>query len=112
MKLLFDENISYRIIKQIDSLFPGSLHISAIKLTGDTDLSIWNYARQNDFTIVTFDEDFNELSNLKGYPPKIIWLRCGNTSTKNIIEKIKNNFGPIDSFLKEDFHEQGCLEIY
>lgn len=74
MKLLFDENISYRVLREIQSYFPGSVHVNSVVLKDATDISIWNYARQNNFTIVTFDEDFNELSNLKGYPPKIIWL--------------------------------------
>ncbi|MBN8572137.1 MAG: DUF5615 family PIN-like protein [Ignavibacteria bacterium] len=112
MKLLFDENISFRVLKEIQSFFPGSIHVNKIILKDTNDISIWDYARRNDFTIVTFDEDFNELSNLKGYPPKIIWLRCGNTSTQNIAEKLKSHYSLINTFLYENADEQGCLEIY
>lgn len=112
MKLLFDANISYRVLKEIQSSFPGSVHVNSLILKDTRDISIWNYAKQNDFTIVTFDEDFNELSTLKGYPPKIIWLRCGNTSTQNIAEKLKSNYNLVIAFLNEDSEEQGCLEIY
>jgi len=57
MKLLFDENISFRILREIQSLFPDSIHVNSSKLEDNRDITIWNYAKQNNFTIVTFDED-------------------------------------------------------
>ncbi|MDZ8240291.1 MAG: DUF5615 family PIN-like protein [Nostoc sp. ChiQUE01a] len=36
------------------------------------DQSVWEYARQSGFTIVTRDADFNELSILRGFPAKVI----------------------------------------
>jgi len=45
------------------------------------DAHIWEYAATHDFTIVTQDSDFSERVALYGHPPKVIWLRTGNTST-------------------------------
>ncbi|MBK6522822.1 MAG: DUF5615 family PIN-like protein [Sphingobacteriaceae bacterium] len=86
MKLLFDQNISFKVAKRLQDIFPDAKHISDLGLQNYTDLDLWNYAKVNDYTIVTFDSDFNDLSTLKGFPPKIIWLRTGNTSKNNLIE--------------------------
>ncbi len=89
MKLLFDANISYRIVKKLQKDFPHSLHVSKTGINPPiSDRLIWQFARQNDFVIVTYDEDFYELSNLYGSPPKIIWLRFGNLPTEIITQKL------------------------
>jgi predicted nuclease of predicted toxin-antitoxin system len=65
-------------------------------------LEIWNFARRNNLCIVTFDADFIDLSTLKGSPPKIIWLRFGNTSTTGIAQKMIENTDKIIDFMKSD----------
>jgi predicted nuclease of predicted toxin-antitoxin system len=88
MNLLFDENISYRIVKTIGEEFPGCKHVTEATPSLKSDLAIFNYAKQHNFIIVTFDEDFYELQLIRGFPPKIVWLRTGNTSTLNIQRKL------------------------
>lgn len=99
MSLLFDQNISFKVAKRIQDTFPNSQHLSDINLKNYTDLEIWSYARINNYCIVTFDSDFIDLSNLKGSPPKIIWLRIGNTATEDLIAKIKAESSLIKEFL-------------
>ena len=112
MKLLFDQNISFRIIKQLDSKVPESSQVRLLGLENAEDIEIWEYAKVNDFTIVTFDTDFYDLSLIKGVPPKIIWLRIGNASTKNIAGCILSNYELIKEFIfNEDYKELACLEI-
>jgi predicted nuclease of predicted toxin-antitoxin system len=112
MKLLFDENISYRIVKKLISLFPESKQVGDIRLDGLTDRRIWNYAKEGQYTIVTFDADFYDLVTLYGHPPKIIWLRMGNTSTLNIVKAIEDRIEIIKAFLtSESFKDIGCFEI-
>ena len=110
MKLLFDENISYRVVKKIAHLFPDCENVGRIKLLGTDDLVIWDYAKKNDFAIVTFDEDFEELSLLRGYPPRVILLRPGNISKEDLIQLFIDKQEVILSFLESE--EFGCLEIY
>ena len=71
MTLLFDENISYRIVKKIQNDFPGCLHVTDISPSVKGDMQIFQFAKRNDFIIVTFDEDFYELQLLNGFPPKL-----------------------------------------
>ncbi len=75
-------------------------------------LEIWEFAKKNDFTIVTFDADFFDLTSLKGHPPKIIWLRIGNTTTENIANLFKERHELIKDFVhNSDNKDLACLEI-
>jgi predicted nuclease of predicted toxin-antitoxin system len=75
MKLLFDENLSFRLVQAITQLFPTSVHVTRTVLaSGTSDRTIWEYAEQNGFAIVTADGDFVALANTLGHPPKVILL--------------------------------------
>jgi len=80
VKILFDQNISFRLVNLLKTTFEQVDHVKSLGLTDATDLEIWNFAFKNNYTIVTFDSDFIDLATLKGSPPKIIWLRFGNSS--------------------------------
>ncbi len=108
MKLLFDQNISFRLVKKIVTIFPNSKQVRELGLENATDSEIFEYAKKNDFTIVTFDADFCGISVLKGFPPKIIWIRTGNTTTNNLELLLNNKSELILQFHKENF---ACLEI-
>lgn len=112
MKLLFDQNISFRILSKISSCFPDAKQVRALKLENYSDWEIWNYAKENNYTIVTFDADFFDLSNLKGHPPKIIWLRFGNTKTEYLAEVLNSKNTIIKDFIYSDaYSEIACLEL-
>ncbi len=51
------------------------------------DNEIWRFAASKGFMIVTNDEDFLNLVNMKGFPPKVVLLKTGNQST-NFIEEL------------------------
>lgn len=112
MSLLFDQNISFRIVQKVQIMFPNSKQVRELGLEGTSDDTIWKFAKQNNFTIVTFDSDFFEISNLKGHPPKIIWLRTGNTTTNNIIEILQLKSETIIDFITNPLYSEiSCLEI-
>ena len=90
MRLLFDQNLSHRLLTALKELFPGSLHVRLLGMAEADDLTIWNYAKEHDLVIVTQDSDYSDWNKLKGAPPKIIWLRCGNASVDFIHGKIRN----------------------
>lgn len=111
MKLLFDNNISYRIVKLLASDFPNSIHATRTGLAMPApDRQIWEFARRNDFAVVTNDEDFAQLESVYGFPPKIIHLRLGNASTRQIALKLVDNLLAINHFFQSK--EQGVLEIF
>jgi len=98
MKLLLDENLSDRIICQIIDLYPNSNHVKTLALTNTDDSIIWEYAKSNDFVIVSKDSDFHQRSLLYGHPPKFIYLRIGNSPTSQIIQILRDNFDTIIQF--------------
>ncbi len=109
MKLLFDQNISFRILHKISAYFTEAKQIRSLGLENSTDSEIWEYAKTHGFTIVTFDADFIDLTNLRGFPPKIVWLRIGNTTTENIAKVINENHVKLKEFIENP--EMAFLEI-
>lgn len=110
MKLLFDQNISFRILNRLPAGFADCLHVKSVGLNNHNDMEIWQFAKKNGFTIVTFDADFFDLSLVRNFPPKIIWLRTGNMTTDKIVDCIILNYSNIVSFI--DNPTLNCLEIY
>ena len=99
MKLLFDENLSPRLVIALVDLFPGSKHVEDCGLLSEPDDRVWHYARTNDFTIVTKDSDFASMSRLHGSPPKVIWLKVGNCTTSRAEFLLTNLASHIQDFL-------------
>jgi predicted nuclease of predicted toxin-antitoxin system len=81
VKLLFDRNLSPKLVALLADLFPHSCHVQTAGLDCVDDVRGWDFARLNGYAIVTKDEDYNNLSVLRGCPPKVIWLQLGNCTT-------------------------------
>ena len=109
MKLLLDQNISYRLVKRIESQFPGTQHVSKLGLLNKADVDIWKFAKKENFIVVTFDSDFYDFSLTKGQPPKLIWIRSGNTTTINVERLLTEKAEQIASFAEDPIIS--CLEI-
>lgn len=83
-------------------LFPNSEHVDAAGLGSSTDDVVWDYARQNGLVIVTKDEDYSQMSVLRGYPPKILWLLIGNCSTAEVEALLRRRSADIQGFELDD----------
>ena len=110
MKLLFDQNLSFKLCDQLAGLFPGSNQVRLLGLDQADDSAIWRFAKANGFVIVTQDSDFADLAAHYGPPPKIIWLRCGNQPTAFIAKLLRGQAGSIAAFAADA--ESACWEIY
>ncbi len=112
MKLLFDQNISYKIIAKLSTHFPDSMHVRESKMQESSDREIWEYAKANSFTIVTYDSDFSNLVSILGHPPKVIWIKSGNNSTDFLTSLLVNHADIINEFISSKEYERiGCLEL-
>lgn len=109
MRLLFDQNISHKILKHLPDKYGYSTSIKQENLINAPDKQIWEFARINNYIIVTQDSDFNDLNSLFGFPPKIIWIRTGNLKTEAIIELLIKYSADIEKFIEDKTH--GCFEI-
>lgn len=84
MKLLFDENLSPRLVALLSTTFPESLHVRDVGLARADDDTVWSYAKDQGFAIVSKDSDFHQRSFVLGFPPKVVWIRRGNCATSEI----------------------------
>ena len=110
MKLLFDENLSPKLVPILNDIFPGSLHVYDVGLSGQDDEAVWHYAREHNCIVVSKDSDFHEWNLLFGSPPKIIWLKKGNCSTKDIANLLRHQKQTIDELAQSK--EKEILIIY
>jgi predicted nuclease of predicted toxin-antitoxin system len=98
MKLLLDENLSDRIVDKIIDLYPDSQHVKTLGLINTDDAIIWEFAKTNNFVIISKDSDFHQRSLLYDHPPKFIYLRIGNSPTSKIVQILRHNFTTITHF--------------
>ncbi len=75
MKLLFDENLSRKLVVRLAELHPESVHVAEVALLESPDREIWEFAKTGNFVIVSTDSDFDDLATTIGPPRKVVWLR-------------------------------------
>ena len=110
MKLLFDQNLSFKLCRRLADLFPDSNQIRLLGMEAVEDRFIWDYAKANDFMLVSQDVDFADMATLYGPPPKVIWLRCGNQPTNAIEKRLRDHAEDIAAFERD--LATACWEIY
>jgi predicted nuclease of predicted toxin-antitoxin system len=110
MKLLFDQNLSFRLCRVLADVFPDSMQTGSLGLSRADDRTVWEAARAGGFTLVSLDADFAEMALLLGPPPKVLWLRCGNQPTSVIADLLRRHAEAIRTF--ETDNTAACLEIY
>jgi predicted nuclease of predicted toxin-antitoxin system len=109
MKLLLDQNLSFKLCRKVAHVYPDSEQVRTLGLASADDREIWRYAGAHDFTLVSLDADFAEMAALLGPRPKVIWLRCGNQSTAVIERLLLDRTESIAAFER---NAAACLEIY
>jgi predicted nuclease of predicted toxin-antitoxin system len=102
VKLLFDENLSPALVRRLADVFPDSVHVRDVGMKATDDPVVWDYAKDNDLMIVSKDADMHDLSLVYGNPPKVVWLRIGNCSTKQVEELLRRDFAVIKLFYEDD----------
>jgi predicted nuclease of predicted toxin-antitoxin system len=90
VKLLFDQNLSHRLVTLLEDIFPDSEHVRNVGLKAADDLIVWEYAKANGFMVVSKDSDFHQRSLVLGHPPKVVWVRLGNCSTADVAALLRH----------------------
>ena len=101
MKLLLDQNLSQRLIPRLAPLFPGSMHVKDFGLTGNDDERIWQLAAAEGYALVSKDSDFLYRGLVRGHPPKLVCIRVGNCSTRQLGDLIVTHAEQIEDFLAD-----------
>lgn len=111
MKLLFDENLSPRLVDLLRDIYPGSTHVGLAGRRGATDAEVWELAARNDLVIVSKDNDFRQMSFLRGAPPWVVWLAIGNAGTSAIERLLRRRTGAIEAFASDPEASLLILEL-
>jgi predicted nuclease of predicted toxin-antitoxin system len=98
MSLLFDQNLSRRLVGLLAAEYPGSEHVEKAGLLGADDLTVWHNAAGRGLMVVSKDSDFRHLALLHGPPPKVIWLRVGNGPTATVAALLRARVADVQAF--------------
>lgn len=109
MKLLLDENLSRRLVPVLQGKYPGATQVAVAGLQQATDAEIWEFARLHGYIIVTKDDDFTGLQDLHGFPPKLIVLRLGNCTNRQVLEMLLASADYLSHLLEQP--GTGLIEI-
>lgn len=109
VKLLFDQNLSYKLVARLEHIYPDSIHIAALGMDQASDKKLWEYAKEHGFVIVSKDADFNEITAYYNFPPYIIWLRLGNSRISVIENALTKHHEKICEIIEEA--QTGIIEI-
>jgi predicted nuclease of predicted toxin-antitoxin system len=101
MRLLFDQNLSARLVLLLADLYPNSAHVRLLGMIDADDAIIWEYAGQHGLLIVSKDSDFYHRAMRYGPPPKVIWIRAGNCTTERIAELLREHYDAVAGFADE-----------
>ena len=102
MKLLFDQNLSSRLVRALLDSFPGSMHVRDAGLKGADDQQVWEFAKQAGMAIISKDSDFQQRSMLYGHPPRVIWVSLGNCTTAQVERLIRDRLDEIAAFDQDE----------
>ena len=100
MSLLFDQNLSRKLVGLLAVAFPGSEHVEHTGLLGADDL-IGHYAAKQGLMVVSKDSDFHDLTLLHGPPPNVIWLRLGNGPTAEVANLLSSRLADVQAFVTD-----------
>jgi predicted nuclease of predicted toxin-antitoxin system len=98
MKLLFDQNLSHRLVGLLAAEFPGSEHVRNVGMASASDPVIWAYAASQGMVIVSKDSDFQHRALLLGHPPKVVWVRLGNCTTAAVAALLRTRQADLLAF--------------
>jgi predicted nuclease of predicted toxin-antitoxin system len=95
MKWIIDANLSWRLVKFLERHQIEALHCGALALPTASDQTIWAFARNKGYVILTQDADFSDMVIHSENGPPIIWLRKGNMRTFEIESILDKNLDTI-----------------
>ncbi len=110
MKLLLDAHLSWRLVKKLQANYPETIHLNQTGLQYPADdIDIWEFAKRLNFVILTFDEDYINLSLRFGHPPKVILLKSFDQTSNTVMRLLQSSQKEIEEFYTST--EDNLLQI-
>ncbi len=101
MRLLFDENLSFRLVRELADVYADSVHVRDVGLLGGVDQAVWAYAAQQGLLLTSKDTDFYQRSMVLRAPLKVVWLRVGNVSTAAVAALLRQRYVTVRRFYED-----------
>lgn len=101
MKLLFDQNLSHKLVDRSRGEFPDSRHVRDVGLASASDSTIVAFALAQGFTIVGKDADFLALRFVLGEHVRMVWIRLGNGSTDQVEQALRMRRASIEALASD-----------
>ncbi len=86
---------------RLAEVYGDSAHVFALGLECASDAQVWKFARENSYAIVTQDTDFSEFVAIRGFPPKVVWIRRGNCTTSEIEKLLRDHREDISKLISD-----------
>ena len=102
MKLLFDENLPGRLVELLTDSYPRCASVTILGLGERADGEIVQYAKDHGFIVVTKDIHFYQRCVAHGYPPKVVWVRTGNSRVEGLVETFRRARERLERFELDD----------
>lgn len=102
MKLLVDNQLPEALARFLDAHGLAAEQVRDHDMQTATDQEIWQYARESDLVIVTKDEDFPQLVDRYGSPPRVVWVRLGNCRTPALLAAFDGVLPDLRAMLEGD----------
>jgi predicted nuclease of predicted toxin-antitoxin system len=111
MRLLLDENISPALVGRLAEAGVYAQAVPHVGLAGRADHTVWKYALDNDFAVVTANaRDFIELLNVPAHPGLIV-LRESGLSRDEQWDRIRPVIESVTDSGDADFMLNKLIEI-
>ena len=78
------------------------MHVRDVGFQRADDATIWAFAREHGYTIVSKDADFHQRSFVYGQPPKVVWLRVGNCTTEQVAGTLRRHVDNLRAFAQDE----------
>ena len=95
MRFIVDAQLPPALARFLASLGEDAIHVLDAGLMEANDGEIWSFALQNDWVIITKDEDFQIRASVSKQYPRIVWVRVGNCSKQKLLDVFSKHWAAI-----------------
>jgi predicted nuclease of predicted toxin-antitoxin system len=92
MRFLVDAQLPPAVARWIADRGYDALHVADVGLMAATDTTIWAYAIEHGYTIISKDEDFARRRNVSKSGPAIVWICVPNQTTRVLLVWFESAF--------------------
>jgi predicted nuclease of predicted toxin-antitoxin system len=99
LRLLFDQNLSPALVRELADDYPGSAHVRDFGMAQTGDTQILAFAASGGYVVVTKDGDFADAAAASSEDTRVIWIRLGNCTTREVARAFHEARDRVDDLL-------------